>query len=743
MYQNFRTGSKTAGKHKPDDPWGTPAWTPVSQGESAKCMYCQTEIRADGGWKDVNGSTSCPGTTASKTATKCSDCGQQIYQDGEGGAWHKGGADGPTECPRGGTHTPKQSSRKTAEGDAAGLVYPPDDMNDGNAGLADPSAPATLDPAATNPYAVPMTPTPNQVTPGVNPYAAAYTAPNPSDFADKSVAWQEGYRDGLWEGSVSAAGNKGRGGGFVGQDGRDYEEGHAFGISETKKERASRAAAKTATPGGVLLGIGVGGPQDYCLACGQSISGWEAFVPNVHATDRGGLDRWCGLDAQRSGAMIQDYDRGGFVYTPENATVASKEAASESTAMECLECGHNFKKKLTPSTVEVKCPKCSGYDTYPADEPFTASRRPFVANDGGYDESYYQHMADEQNERLAERVADEAASYENPTIDDIDEAYTYVVSQSAGDPGDETISPADWLSDEEETQIKARARELFPQYLGSKKTAMKLMTKELESQIPKLYSTENTPLDDNMFGFVTTTGDVNDPFAEWGYVSLREMENVEVLGLGMERDLYFTPVKWSEIKANPVKHGSKTAEFPPKENDEKEEPKEEKSEDSSSVPEELSEEEAKGDPADSNENPFADGGSAAPAEGGGEATTTKPRGGGAQESAPAEGEEAPAEEKEAPAEEGEAEEEKKEENPFKESLFRTASPQAWFAKDPEYGPGPTNKWNDAPSGWYTTGESEEFYSGPWDSEAAAQAYIDSEDNTAWGDYRDSYIVHKD
>lgn len=34
-----------------------------------------------------------------------------------------------------------------------------------------------------------------------------------------------------------------------------------------------------------------------------------------------------------------------------------------STKMECMECGHKFKKKLTKNTVEVKCPKCKGYDT--------------------------------------------------------------------------------------------------------------------------------------------------------------------------------------------------------------------------------------------------------------------------------------------------------------------------------------------------------------------------------------------
>jgi hypothetical protein len=41
-----------------------------------------------------------------------------------------------------------------------------------------------------------------------------------------------------------------------------------------------------------------------------------------------------------------------------------KEATS--TQMECMECGKRFKKKIGPKTVEVKCPKCGGYDTEPA-----------------------------------------------------------------------------------------------------------------------------------------------------------------------------------------------------------------------------------------------------------------------------------------------------------------------------------------------------------------------------------------
>ena len=33
------------------------------------------------------------------------------------------------------------------------------------------------------------------------------------------------------------------------------------------------------------------------------------------------------------------------------------------TQMICLECDHKFKKKITESTYEVRCPKCGGYDT--------------------------------------------------------------------------------------------------------------------------------------------------------------------------------------------------------------------------------------------------------------------------------------------------------------------------------------------------------------------------------------------
>jgi len=41
------------------------------------------------------------------------------------------------------------------------------------------------------------------------------------------------------------------------------------------------------------------------------------------------------------------------------------EAKTSGTQMKCMECGHKFKKKLGKNTIEVKCPKCKGYDVEP------------------------------------------------------------------------------------------------------------------------------------------------------------------------------------------------------------------------------------------------------------------------------------------------------------------------------------------------------------------------------------------
>jgi hypothetical protein len=43
-------------------------------------------------------------------------------------------------------------------------------------------------------------------------------------------------------------------------------------------------------------------------------------------------------------------------------------------------------------------------------------------------------------------------------------------------------------------------------------------------------------------------GWVYSDFPELGYFSLSEMEQINVGGLGMERDLHFTPKRLSEVK---------------------------------------------------------------------------------------------------------------------------------------------------------------------------------------------------
>ena len=36
------------------------------------------------------------------------------------------------------------------------------------------------------------------------------------------------------------------------------------------------------------------------------------------------------------------------------------------TPIVCLECNTRFKRKIGRKTFEIKCPKCKGYDTFPA-----------------------------------------------------------------------------------------------------------------------------------------------------------------------------------------------------------------------------------------------------------------------------------------------------------------------------------------------------------------------------------------
>ncbi|MBI4339655.1 MAG: DUF2958 domain-containing protein [Chloroflexi bacterium] len=101
---------------------------------------------------------------------------------------------------------------------------------------------------------------------------------------------------------------------------------------------------------------------------------------------------------------------------------------------------------------------------------------------------------------------------------------------------------------------------------------MKLLTKQLQDHLPKLYATEDVPSpekvvvakfftpwtnwtwyavegeeDDGDFQFF---GLVDGHELEWGYFSLQELESVRgPVGLTIERDLHFKPQKVEDITA--------------------------------------------------------------------------------------------------------------------------------------------------------------------------------------------------
>src|SRR5712691_4553507 len=58
------------------------------------------------------------------------------------------------------------------------------------------------------------------------------------------------------------------------------------------------------------------------------------------------------------------------------------------------------------------------------------------------------------------------------------------------------------------------------------------------------YATEGSPEGDDFIFFGWVYGD----FPELGYFSLQELESVNVMGLGIERDLHFKPMPLSEVK---------------------------------------------------------------------------------------------------------------------------------------------------------------------------------------------------
>lgn len=93
---------------------------------------------------------------------------------------------------------------------------------------------------------------------------------------------------------------------------------------------------------------------------------------------------------------------------------------------------------------------------------------------------------------------------------------------------------------------------------------MKLMTKEIAARMPKMRSSEGVPADkkiahvkfffpmgrgtwygveydgvDEFYGYVVSP--LGSDCDEWGYFTLSELESVVVMGLHIERDLYFKP----------------------------------------------------------------------------------------------------------------------------------------------------------------------------------------------------------
>jgi hypothetical protein len=96
---------------------------------------------------------------------------------------------------------------------------------------------------------------------------------------------------------------------------------------------------------------------------------------------------------------------------------------------------------------------------------------------------------------------------------------------------------------------------------------MKLLTKEIESKLPKLDATEGIPTEEKVLQVKyfhpmsswTWYGVEYEPKTrmfygyvqgwenEWGFFSLDELESVEVRGLKIERDLYFEPTKFGKL----------------------------------------------------------------------------------------------------------------------------------------------------------------------------------------------------
>ena len=94
---------------------------------------------------------------------------------------------------------------------------------------------------------------------------------------------------------------------------------------------------------------------------------------------------------------------------------------------------------------------------------------------------------------------------------------------------------------------------------------MKLLPKELEERLPSIEEAKNLNDPEIIVKYFHPMSDwtwyaagyndgifwglVDGHYLETGLFSLKEMQEVKVLGLGIERDLHFEPFKMSEIKS--------------------------------------------------------------------------------------------------------------------------------------------------------------------------------------------------
>jgi hypothetical protein len=98
---------------------------------------------------------------------------------------------------------------------------------------------------------------------------------------------------------------------------------------------------------------------------------------------------------------------------------------------------------------------------------------------------------------------------------------------------------------------------------------MKLLTKALEKQLPALYAQDGKGADAiayvkffhpcSSWTFYATEYDpesrtffglVHGREEELGYISLAELESIKIHGLGMERDMYFSPAPLKDVRAS-------------------------------------------------------------------------------------------------------------------------------------------------------------------------------------------------